>query len=93
VLALQRFKRSQRQCPHHWHPIESGWTCCGCPARVKAKASVAPPEPGGAACQAEPGRGERLTDWLAPARPLPATRLPRPHLRPSLAVPARLRRR
>lgn len=64
MIGLRR-NRVDTACGHHWHVTDAGWECCGCPGRVKAKAS--PPGVGTAGCRAEseePG----IVAWLAPPR-------------------------
>lgn len=61
-------KRGRRvtACGHHWHAVENGWQCCGCPDKVRRAA--APPDPGTAVCRAGPS-DESMELWLAPEHP------------------------
>lgn len=59
-----RLRRTDTTCGHHWHVVDTGWQCCCCPGKVKAKRAPAP-EPGTAVCQAPPVR--EIAAWLGPA--------------------------
>lgn len=67
MIGIRIRARARHACGHHWHVVETGWRCCGCPGRVKAAGS--PPEPGTAACRAGEPAGDRITEWLADPRP------------------------
>ena len=54
---------------HHWHVIDTGWSCCACSARVARRNT--PPVSETTTCAQPVVADDSLQSWLADDRPLP----------------------